>query len=220
MDSFYDESAQYTATTQDQGNLKRPLTLDLNAMGHKAPVKKQRMNTTGSTPTVINTPDLQKFVLGTPDIETFISTLQTPTPNIPYSSATKVRALSGPLQAFANPFFVAPQATSEQEAYVRGFELALNNLKQNDLIKHKDSDATTAEGTSIAANPAITTSPPTTSAILSMNGGSITYTNLGKFLYQSICRIDKRPTDAQIPSRPRTLSRSNRAPFFRSPNVR
>lgn len=75
------------------------------------------------------------------------------------------------------------QATTEQEDYARGFEVALNNLRQNEHMQQQQTTVEyTTTGPSIVVNPAITTSPPTASGILSMNGGSITYTNLGKRL--------------------------------------
>lgn len=94
MDSFYEESAQYTATNQSQNNLKRPLTLDLNAVNSKQLAKKQRLNQSVVTPAVLNSPDLQMLKLATPDLEKFIisnTSLQTPTPSLVFPNPTKVR---------------------------------------------------------------------------------------------------------------------------------
>lgn len=89
MDSFYEENVQFTATTQPQNNLKRPLTLDLNAV-NKQQAKKQRFNQSITTPAVLSSPDLNMLKLTTPDLEKFIisnSTLQTPTPSLFQNSA-------------------------------------------------------------------------------------------------------------------------------------
>lgn len=80
-DSFYEESPQFPATQSN--NLKRPLTLDLN--GAKQQVKKQRFNQSVTTPTVLSTPDIQRFCMATPELEKFImptNGLPTPTPGL------------------------------------------------------------------------------------------------------------------------------------------
>lgn len=92
MESFYEENSQYVATTtaqsQPTNNLKRPLTLDLNAAtnNNKTQAKKQRFNQSVVGPPVLSTPDIQMLKMATPDLEKFIisneSQLQTPTPSL------------------------------------------------------------------------------------------------------------------------------------------
>lgn len=85
METFYEENGQYVTATQTQttDSLKRPLTLDLNAV--RQPEKKKRLNQSVITPVVLNTPDTKAFVLPTPEIESIIldvgANLQTPTPS-------------------------------------------------------------------------------------------------------------------------------------------
>lgn len=101
------------------------------------------------------------------------------------------------------------QVTSEQEDYARGFTDALNLLHHSEHVQpdpqqpqpQQPSKVTSntefiTTGTSIAVNTSLTTtSPPTTtSTILStvgMSGGSVTYTNLGRFtLFFLLCGIN------------------------------
>lgn len=98
MESFYEENSQYvtTTTTQSQpaNNLKRPITLDLNAAtnNNKQHAKKQRFNqsVTGAVTPILNSPDLKMLTMATPDIEKFIfsatSALQTPTPSLLFNA--------------------------------------------------------------------------------------------------------------------------------------
>ncbi|KAH8233457.1 hypothetical protein KR026_008419 [Drosophila bipectinata] len=123
---------------------KRPGFLDLNSKG----AKHKRI----ITPLVINSPDLQAKTLNTPDLEKILlsnNLLQTPQPGkvLP----TKV----GPV-------------TSEQEAFGKGFEEALQNL-------HTNSQAFSAGNTAAAANPAATTMTAVNNGI---SGGSFTYANM------------------------------------------
>lgn len=94
MESFYEENAQYVATTtaqsQPRNNLKRPSTLDLDLVK-----KQQRFNQSVLGPVLdpsLNTPDL-KMCMNTPDLEKFITdTLQTPIPSLDINTnAIKVR---------------------------------------------------------------------------------------------------------------------------------
>ena len=93
MESFYDtENAQ--GNTQ-QHNLKRPLTLDLNA-GTKPQLKKQKFNASVNTVSVLNSPDLQLLKLASPELEKFMlanNTLQTPTPSLVYPTKVKITLL-------------------------------------------------------------------------------------------------------------------------------
>lgn len=92
MESFYEENGQYVATTtaqsQPTNNLKRPITLDLNAAtnNNKQHAKKQRFNQSVVVTPILNSPDLNMLTMATPDIEKFIistaSALQTPTPSL------------------------------------------------------------------------------------------------------------------------------------------
>lgn len=92
MESFYEENGQYVATTtaqsQPANNLKRPITLDLNAAtnNNKQHAKKQRFNQSVVVTPILNSPDLNMLTMATPDIEKFIistaSALQTPTPSL------------------------------------------------------------------------------------------------------------------------------------------
>ena len=67
------------------------------------------------------------------------------------------------------------QVTSEQEAYVKGFEEALSNLHQS-----KKSQA--AQITTSSSSNVVTAAPTTTASVVGtgVSGGSFTYTNLGK----------------------------------------
>lgn len=103
MDSFYEESAQFSSAPQN--GLKRPLTLDLN--GAKQQVKKQRFNQSVTTPSVLSSPDLQMLKLATPDLEKFIMStngLPTPTPSMVYPS-TKVSSTT-PIHLQLNALFI------------------------------------------------------------------------------------------------------------------
>lgn len=88
--------------------------------------------------------------------------------------------------------------TSEQEDYARGFVDALNNLRNSEHSNQQPTQQQSQENQqnnnstneilpktgAIVSNPSIiTTTPATTSSILStvgMSGGSVTYTNLGR----------------------------------------
>lgn len=96
MDTFYEDNSQYIATTttqsQSTNNLKRPLSLDLNAAANnnKQQAKKQRFNQSIAVPPVLNSPDLNMLNMNTPELEKYIiknaSTLQTPTPSLMYAA--------------------------------------------------------------------------------------------------------------------------------------
>lgn len=68
-------------------NMKRPLTLDLNAKPTlSGGAKRQRFNTSVAPVSVLNSPDLQMLNLASPELEKFMtaSNLQTPTPSLVY----------------------------------------------------------------------------------------------------------------------------------------
>lgn len=79
--------------------------------------------------------------------------------------------------------------TIEQENYARPFEEALIMLRNNENAQQNvNIDLPTSVVTSVTNNITVShsTAPTTTAAILSnvgMSGGSITYTNLGVYLY-------------------------------------
>lgn len=96
MDTFYEDNSQYIATTtaqsQSTNNLKRPLSLDLNAAtnNNKQQAKKQRIHQSVVVPPVLNSPDINMLNMNTPELEKYIiknaSTLQTPTPSLMYTA--------------------------------------------------------------------------------------------------------------------------------------
>lgn len=78
--------------------------------------------------------------------------------------------------------------SSEAEEYARGFEVALNNLRNNENAQQQsttENDTTKflSGAVTIVTNPPATTSTATSSANR-MCGGSVTYTNLGKLCHQ------------------------------------
>lgn len=229
MDSFYEENGQYVATTtaqsQPANNLKRPITLDLNAAtnNNKQHAKKQRFNQSVVVTPILNSPDLNMLTMATPDIEKFIistaSALQTPTPSLLFNgNSSKVsdhfKFLASKMWClFCINFTLNLQVTSEQADYARGFEDALNEIR----TKEQQHQQTTAQpqqqnGTTKFTSGAyigsweplilfhnilfieyllflhwsivatIPTTSATTSTILSMSGGSVTYTDLGKLI--------------------------------------
>lgn len=88
MNSIYDGSDQYIIATSTQSqstsNLKRPLTLDLNAASNNNKFAGKKRAALPSI--VLNTPDLNMMKMNTPELEKFIvsnvGTLQTPTPGL------------------------------------------------------------------------------------------------------------------------------------------
>ncbi|XP_034653136.1 transcription factor AP-1 [Drosophila subobscura] len=124
---------------------KRPGFLDLN---NKAAKNKRII-----APLVINSPDLQAKTLNTPDLEKILlsnNMIQTPQPGKVFP--TKV----GPV-------------TSEQEAFGKGFEEALQNL-------HTNSQAFPPSNP--AANPTVT-GTTMTAVNNGISGGTFTYANMG-----------------------------------------
>lgn len=97
MESFYEENGQqFVATTTPSqrvsGNMKRPISLDLNlATNNNKPTanKKQRCNQLSIPQAILNSPDLNMLKWGTPDLEKYILSsdpLQTPTPSIIFAT--------------------------------------------------------------------------------------------------------------------------------------
>lgn len=146
-------TATSMATTQQQQqghSVKRPLSLDFNQKSVK-----RKFNQSLQVPSVLNSPDLNKLGLASPDLEKLLMgnpTLQTPTPGIPVFSATN--------------------ATSEQEEFTKGFDMALKQLKENN-------ESSVQKVISISSTVACSMPSTTTSAMINtMSGGGITYTNL------------------------------------------
>lgn len=133
---------------QGQQGVKRPLSLDFNQKSVK-----RKFNQSLQVSSVLNSPDLNKLGLASPDLEKLIMgnpTLQTPTPGMPVFSATN--------------------ATSEQEEFTKGFDMALKQIKEN----NESSTVKVISSTIVSSMPATTTS----TIINTMSGGGITYTNL------------------------------------------
>ncbi|CAD7015112.1 unnamed protein product [Ceratitis capitata] len=134
---------------------KRPISLDLNKMA----AKKQRL----VPPLNIDSPILDNIkTINTPDIEKILlsNVMPTPQPGVIFPGKPS-------------------DVTSEQEAYVKGFEEALSNLHQS-----KKSQA--AQITNSSSGNVITTSTVTNTSAAAVvgtgvSGGSFTYTNLENF---------------------------------------
>ncbi|KAH8269458.1 hypothetical protein KR018_003386, partial [Drosophila ironensis] len=138
-----------TSTPNPNPN-KRPGFLDLNNKG----AKNKRL----ISPLVINSPDLQASTLNTPDLEKILlsnNMIQTPQPGKVFP--TKVGLV-----------------TSEQEAFGKGFEEALQNL-------HTNSQAFPA-GANVAANPAVANAAAATMTAVNngISGGSFTYASMSE----------------------------------------
>merc|ERR1719516_359643 len=109
--------------TQGGGRKRQNLTLDLNS----ASAKKNRVQN------LLTSPDVQMLKLTSPELEKFLSqnpTLATPTP-------------SG---------YIFPKSvTEEQMMYAKGFEEALEHLRQTDKVIEAPNDATVAAANTLAA---------------------------------------------------------------------
>jgi len=119
----------------DQGKMRPPtssrkrqnLTLDLNSS------KRNKVQS------LLTSPDVQMLKLTSPELEKFLiqnPSLATPTPNgytFPTTSATPGSA------NFNNQQFSGPKSvTEEQKMYVKGFEEALEQMKQQDSSMNED----------------------------------------------------------------------------------
>ncbi|XP_017835951.1 transcription factor AP-1 [Drosophila busckii] len=134
---------------------KRPAFLDLN----KSAKNKRVM----MAPLLIDSPDLNNKTLNTPDLEKILlssNLLQTPQPGTVFP--TKV----GPV-------------TSEQEAFGKGFEEALQNLhtsKNTQVFMTSNGNGPAANNAPAA--PAVTAAAAMTAVNNGMSGGTFTYTNV------------------------------------------
>merc|ERR1711942_561369 len=113
--------------TQGGGRKRQNLTLDLNS----ASAKKNRVQN------LLTSPDVQMLKLTSPELEKFLSqnpTLATPTP-------------SG---------YIFPKSvTEEQMMYAKGFEEALEHLRQAETVPGTSNDATVAAATTLATLSAV-----------------------------------------------------------------
>jgi len=108
--------------TQAGGKKRQNLTLDLNS----ASAKKNRVQN------LLTSPDVQMLKLTSPELEKFLSqnpTLATPTP-------------SG---------YIFPKSVTEEQAmYAKGFEEALEHLRQAETVPGSSNEATVAAATTLA----------------------------------------------------------------------
>ncbi|XP_053965827.1 transcription factor Jra [Anastrepha ludens] len=136
---------------------KRPVSLDLN----KVAAKKQRL--VAPSPLNIDSPSLENLkTINTPDIEKMLlsNVMPTPQPGIIFPSKTST-------------------VTSEQEAYVKGFEEALSNLHQS----KKSQAAQITNNSSVNVGTTATTTSTSSASVVGtgISGGTFTYTNLETF---------------------------------------
>jgi len=112
--TFYeDASFQQRFCGENVKNLKRTMTLDLNANGGQGAKRMKLMPVSTAAP-LLSSPDYKKLNINTPDIEKMLmgqAGLPTPTP-------------SG--------LFPKPIVTEEQAEFTKGFELALHELHHSD----------------------------------------------------------------------------------------
>nr|XP_033321106.1 transcription factor AP-1 [Megalopta genalis] len=122
--TFYEDTGVYGVVNRENnmGQLKRNLTLDLNLCQRQGPqAKKPRLGPLPSalnnmTP-ILSSPDLNMLKLGSPELEKLIIAQQD----------NLVTNLPTPTQ------ILFPKVVTEaQEQYVRGFEVALNELHHSD----------------------------------------------------------------------------------------
>lgn len=86
LNTFNDTNGQYAVATTTQAqtstNMKRPLSLDLNAATNNNRFVNKKLAVTSI---VLSTPDVNMMTMNTPDIERFVlsnmGTLPLPTPN-------------------------------------------------------------------------------------------------------------------------------------------
>merc|ERR1719250_294829 len=117
--------------TQGGGRKRQNLTLDLNS----ASAKKNRVQN------LLTSPDVQMLKLTSPELEKFLSqnpTLATPTP-------------SG---------YIFPKSvTEEQMMYAKGFEEALEHLRQAETVPEGSNEATVAAANTLATLSAVHPTP-------------------------------------------------------------
>merc|ERR1719367_2286399 len=112
--------------TQGGGRKRQNLTLDLNS----ASAKKNRVQN------LLTSPDVQMLKLTSPELEKFLSqnpTLATPTP-------------SGD---------IFPKSVTEQQMYAKGFEEALEHLRQAETVPEGSNEATVAAANTLATLSAV-----------------------------------------------------------------
>ncbi|KAH8399281.1 hypothetical protein KR215_007006 [Drosophila sulfurigaster] len=139
---------------------KRPAFLDLNKVTNKRVI--DHLN--------IDSPDLQGKTLNTPDLEKILlssNLMQTPQPGTVFPSKVG-------------------QITSEQEAFGKGFEDALQNLHTSKNTQAFLGNPNTASGNnSSAAGNAMT------AVNNGISGGTIIYNTVGKFYLICISKVSK-----------------------------
>lgn len=113
------------------------------------------------------------------------------------------------------------EVTNEQEEYAQPFVDALNNLRNIDKAQHTHPPnvrefATPGTTGAIVVNPAVTTTPVTTSTtILSkvgMSGGSVTYTNLGNMKWHTNIHLGRRKKKCQLNNANQAIASRRNAP--------
>lgn len=117
--TFYDDPATFQAKLGDFNQMKRNLTLDLNA-GGRGPTQNKRPRFSAAVsngPPVLSSPDLNLLKLGSPELEKLIIAQQN----------GMVTTMPTPTQ-----ILFPRTVTEEQELYARGFVEALNELHTSD----------------------------------------------------------------------------------------
>ncbi|KDR21486.1 Transcription factor AP-1 [Zootermopsis nevadensis] len=113
--TFYEDHSFQHRLNGDVNQLKRSMTLDLNAS--RGPAKRPKFNAAVTAAPVLSSPDLNMLKLGSPELEKLIIAQQnglvttTPTPT---------------------QILFPRTVTEEQEMYARGFVDALNELHTSD----------------------------------------------------------------------------------------
>ncbi|XP_069678518.1 transcription factor Jun [Periplaneta americana] len=114
--TFYEDQSFQHRLNGDVNQLKRSMTLDLNAS--RGPAKRPKFNPAVTAAPVLSSPDLNMLKLGSPELEKLIIAQQnglvttTPTPT--------------------TQILFPRTVTEEQEMYARGFVDALNELHTSD----------------------------------------------------------------------------------------
>ncbi|PNF33089.1 Transcription factor AP-1 [Cryptotermes secundus] len=114
--TFYEDQSFQHRLNGDVNQLKRSMTLDLNAS--RGPAKRPKFNAAVTAAPVLSSPDLNMLKLGSPELEKLIIAQQnglvttTPTPT--------------------TQILFPRTVTEEQEMYARGFVDALNELHTSD----------------------------------------------------------------------------------------
>lgn len=142
--TFYEDASVYGAVNRENnmGQLKRNLTLDLNLCQRQGPQsKKPRLGPLPSSLNnmpILSSPDLNMLKLGSPELEKLIlaqqdSLVATPT-QLKLGSPELEKFIIAQQESLVTPTQVLfPKVVTEaQEQYVRGFEVALNELHHSD----------------------------------------------------------------------------------------